>query len=740
MGLTLAAALLLVTAGAIGGRASASWTYAGCYYDDVNNRILMHPSYTDYDIQTVETCTSYCAANNFAVAGVEYSSECYCDYALPAGVTKEPETDCSMTCAGNSSETCGGPNRLSVYTTGAAISGPSTNPGPNGWTFVSCYTDSVNARTLNTAQDVAAGASGMSVSQCTAACKLGGYSYAGLEYGQQCFCDSTIRSTGSKATGGCDMLCAGNGSEYCGGSDRLNIYQTTVSSPPSTGSGGIPSGWTAMGCWTDNGANRTLATQQSVQGGSSNMTIENCLAVCTSNGFTIGGTEYSQECWCGSSILNAATCASDQTTCYMPCKGNNAETCGGPDRLNLYISGSSPLLTACSAVSSSTSTSSVSGTSKGSTSSTTISISTSSVSSLTSTSSISTSTSSSSAPTTTSTTSSLTSSTVTPSTSSTSSPASITPTTTSSSTLSTSTLSTGTSCATTKPTSTACPTFWTNIIADLAPLMRDTDGNCTDLARGAIRYAFHDAAAYSTKTPFYCPAAGGADGSLLLSSTEINRTPDNDGLAPFHANLTAKYNAYKALGYAVGAADLIQVAGALGVKACPGGQFGRVYVGRQDTTTAAPPNLLPVAFGPGADHDTILALFTDKGFSARDLAALIGAHTTSKANFQTAEGIPVGTPQDTTPGQWDVLYYNETLYSPAANGGGYGRFESDINLSKNASSAVGKQFQSFVGAQAAWGASFSSAFQFMSTLGVPRNVKANLVDCTDVITGTVFAS
>jgi manganese peroxidase len=245
------------------------------------------------------------------------------------------------------------------------------------------------------------------------------------------------------------------------------------------------------------------------------------------------------------------------------------------------------------------------------------------------------------------------------------------------------------------------------------------------MARGAIRYAFHDAAAYSTKLPFYCPAGGGADGSLLLSATEIQR-PDNNGLGDFHNNLTQKYNAYKSAGYPIGAADLIQVAGALGTIACPGGRIGRVYVGRQDTTQEAPDGLLPQAFGAGSDHDTILQLFTDKGFSARDLAALIGAHSTSKANFQASNGIPVGTPQDTTPGQWDVLYYSETL-NPVT---GMASFQSDINLSKNASSAVGKQFATFVGAQAAWGASFSSAFQFMSNLGVPRNVKAWQIDCT----------
>lgn len=256
------------------------------------------------------------------------------------------------------------------------------------------------------------------------------------------------------------------------------------------------------------------------------------------------------------------------------------------------------------------------------------------------------------------------------------------------------------------------------------------DGQCTNLARAAVRYAFHDAATFSTKLPTYAPASGGADGSLLLSADEINRT-DNNGLHDYHDTLTQKFAAYQAAGYAVGAADLIQVAGALGVKACPGGQIGRVLVGRTDTTTAAPDGLLPQAFGPGSDHDTIYQLFVDKGFVARDLAALIGAHSTSIANFQTANGIPAGTPQDDTPGLWDVSYYNETYYPVS----GMARFDSDINLSKNVSSAVGKQFKSFVGAQGAWGASFSSAFQYMSLLGISFTAQKKMQDCSTLVAG-----
>ena len=257
--------------------------------------------------------------------------------------------------------------------------------------------------------------------------------------------------------------------------------------------------------------------------------------------------------------------------------------------------------------------------------------------------------------------------------------------------------------------------------------MRDAKGECTDLARAAIRYAFHDAATFSTKLPFYAPAAGGADGSLLLSANEISRA-DNAGLQDYHTTLTQKFAAYRASGYCVGAADLIQVAGSVGVLACPGGRIGRVSVGRTDTAVDAPDGLLPQVFGSASSHDTILQLFQDKGFSARDLAALLGAHSTSKANFQTANGMPAGVPQDDTPGLWDVKYYNQT-YFPVE---GMARFDSDVHLSDE-STTVGKQFKSFVGNQATWGASFSSAWQAMGILGIPRASRAGFADCTSAV-------
>lgn len=38
-------------------------------------------------------------------------------------------------------------------------------------------------------------------------------------------CGNTVANGGMPATSGCNMLCAGNRTEYCGGPNRLNLYE-----------------------------------------------------------------------------------------------------------------------------------------------------------------------------------------------------------------------------------------------------------------------------------------------------------------------------------------------------------------------------------------------------------------------------------------------------------------------------------------------------------------------------------
>ena len=108
------------------------------YSDSAASRSLTGDYYADGSKMTDEACIAYCSGKKYAIAGTEYASECFCSNVIGSGSAKTPAGDCNMGCSGNSSEACGGPNRLTVFSNPAAI--PVHDPGPNGWTFIGCYT------------------------------------------------------------------------------------------------------------------------------------------------------------------------------------------------------------------------------------------------------------------------------------------------------------------------------------------------------------------------------------------------------------------------------------------------------------------------------------------------------------------------------------------------------------------------------------------------------------------------
>ncbi|ESZ98873.1 hypothetical protein SBOR_0731 [Sclerotinia borealis F-4128] len=100
--------------------------------------------------------------------------------------------------------------------------------------------------------------------------------------------------------------------------------------------------WTSLGCYADNVSGRALTTGGTISGGSNAMTNEACQSACSAAGFSYAGTEYAGECWCGNSIINGNGPAADGNAgCNMACKGNSAETCGGPNRLTVFQNGGS---------------------------------------------------------------------------------------------------------------------------------------------------------------------------------------------------------------------------------------------------------------------------------------------------------------------------------------------------------------------------------------------------------------
>ncbi|KAL5318593.1 hypothetical protein ACEPPN_013656 [Leptodophora sp. 'Broadleaf-Isolate-01'] len=202
-----------------------TWAYQGCYSEGAN-RALGGQMYANATGMTTESCIAFCDSQGAYFAGTEYSSECYCGNKIDSTSLLSPAADCSMTCSGNTTQTCGGPSRISVFWNGSnPPPGPSTNPGTGGFGFYGCYTEGATGRCLENMATVLAP---MTVGLCVQACKTAGYSMAGIEYASECWCGNAISNGAIVATGGiseCNMLCKGNSSEYCGAGDRLDVYK-----------------------------------------------------------------------------------------------------------------------------------------------------------------------------------------------------------------------------------------------------------------------------------------------------------------------------------------------------------------------------------------------------------------------------------------------------------------------------------------------------------------------------------
>jgi beta-glucosidase len=232
-----------------GGGNSGGWTYLGCYVDTLSPRALPYAAASVGTGMTIEACESECLAASYKFAGVEYGNECWCGNTQPA--TAATATDCNMACAGKSSETCGAGSRLNVYSYGTSTSTTTsstttttatktttskttssttttkttttaTATPTSGWKYLGCYVDALSPRTLP--YGAPAVSSGMTVEACESECLVANYAFAGVEYGNECWCGNTMPPTAATASD-CSMACAGNAAEMCGAGGRFNLYQ-----------------------------------------------------------------------------------------------------------------------------------------------------------------------------------------------------------------------------------------------------------------------------------------------------------------------------------------------------------------------------------------------------------------------------------------------------------------------------------------------------------------------------------
>ena len=266
-----------------------------------------------------------------------------------------------MTCAGNPFDYCGAGNRLQLYRLATASSviqsepptsstpassaaaSTTTAPSPTGtlavrptvspFTFAGCWTEGNGARALSAKGYESA--TQMTLESCADFCE--GFKYFGTEYSSQCYCGNALHPTSENVSvSDCGMTCSGSPHDYCGGGNRLSLYENDDVVPPSGPSHPpvVNDEWSFYSCLTE-GANgvRALGDRSTAD---DEMTLGTCAEFC--EGYAYFGTEYGRECYCGDLIGNGATVA-PETECSMACAGDGGEYCGAGNRLSVYSFG-----------------------------------------------------------------------------------------------------------------------------------------------------------------------------------------------------------------------------------------------------------------------------------------------------------------------------------------------------------------------------------------------------------------
>ncbi|KAI0739627.1 hypothetical protein C8Q80DRAFT_1288255 [Daedaleopsis nitida] len=209
-----------------------NWTEIGCIAEGTTGRALTGASTTSPNM-TRAACAAFCQTKGFALAGVEFSDECYCDNRMRNGASNSTVlwNECTNHCAGNSDEICGGPSRLTLMVTSDPTPAP-VEQGPDGWEGLGCVSDG-GPRALT---GYSFTSDQMTVASCTSACASRNFSLAGVEFARECYCGNAFQnSLGQQIDpAACNMGCSGDSSATCGGGFALTAFQLTNTNTTAT--------------------------------------------------------------------------------------------------------------------------------------------------------------------------------------------------------------------------------------------------------------------------------------------------------------------------------------------------------------------------------------------------------------------------------------------------------------------------------------------------------------------------
>ncbi|KAJ4267545.1 hypothetical protein NW762_003652 [Fusarium torreyae] len=185
----------------------------------------------------------------------------------------------------------------------------------------------------------------MTLESCAAYC--GNFNYFGTENGRECYCGNQLNFGSYQAPNqkDCSATCAGDNTEYCGGTLRLQLYKAGgKSSTPSVDQGNR--NFTSYSCVQEPLLGRLLPNLVASDAGS--MTVDTCLEKCWM--YKYAGVENGRDCFCGNTVNWQGLIPNvgpgknvSMTDCNLSCPGDKLSWCGGLLRMNLYINNSTAM-------------------------------------------------------------------------------------------------------------------------------------------------------------------------------------------------------------------------------------------------------------------------------------------------------------------------------------------------------------------------------------------------------------
>lgn len=94
----------------------------------------------------------------------------------------------------------------------------------------------------------------------------------------------------------------------------------------------LPSGYTLLGCYIENSTGSRWLSYEAYDNVTN--TPQTCALACTAAGYSISGTEYSEQCWCANGTVPQASKA-PSSDCNKACTGDGYQPCGGTWRADV---------------------------------------------------------------------------------------------------------------------------------------------------------------------------------------------------------------------------------------------------------------------------------------------------------------------------------------------------------------------------------------------------------------------